>query len=93
MKQIILYPLYFNSLVSRKKGRRIPLKYSIKNPKAEEIHRIALSLGFKSKIEGKHHPSRWFKREGRIVIETDLKKTELISIIGKRLLNARKENR
>ena len=85
-KKYVLYPLYFDSKIGRRKGRRVPLDLAVKKPKAEEIARAAEKLGFKARVEDKHHPSRWFYRERRVIVESSgVSKTQLIRMIASKL--------
>lgn len=89
-KSIILYPVYFNSKCPRSKGRRVSKSRAVKNPTVDEIYKAVRALGLNCTIEkDKHHPARWFEREGRIVVSTTLKKTQLIKEVAKKLQSIR----
>ncbi len=63
---------------------------AVKNPTAEEIYKAVRALGLGCTIEkDKHHPARWFEREGRVVVNTTLKKTQLIKEVARELQNIR----
>ena len=66
----IIYPEYFDARLSRRLGRKLPLKYCINSPKLEEVYESVKRI----KIHGiriekdKSHPANWFEHKGRIVI-------------------------
>ena len=45
------YPLYFNSDYSTRDGRRVVKKYSVKNPRCDEILEALMSLGIRGIVE------------------------------------------
>lgn len=83
---MIVYPEYFDSQMTR--HRRISKALAFQNPNAEDIAKIARSLGYKASVEQKHHPALWYRKRGRVVLETNGdKKSEVV----KRIAEARKE--
>ncbi len=85
--RIIIYPAYFNIHYSRKEGRRVPKSLAFE-PKLETIARAARELGYEIEVENdKKYPRFWWKEKGRIIIETDEPKSEVIKKIAKRIRN------
>jgi signal recognition particle subunit SRP19 len=85
-RKYILYPLYFDSTISRLKGRRVPKKYAVEKPTSEDIAKAAKSLGLNPLLEkNKVHPSCPWKREGRIIVDKKGPKTKLLIQITNRL--------
>ncbi len=82
MKKIIIYPAYFNPKYSRKEGRRIPKKLSFE-AKIDTIAKALKDLGYKFEIEeNKRFPRFWYEEKGRIIVESDERKGELIKKIA-----------
>ena len=82
----IIYPIYFDSLVSRKEGRRIPKKLSIEKPDIIMIARAAKNLGFNPiNEENCAHPQRNWKTEGRVLIDKKQSKQSMIIQIANTL--------
>jgi signal recognition particle subunit SRP19 len=82
----ILYPLYFDSAVSRLKGRKVGRKYAVEKPTVETIAKAAGSLGLHPLLEKDHaHPSTPWRKEGRVVIDKKGPKTRLLLQITNRL--------
>jgi hypothetical protein len=46
-----VYPIYFDASRSYKEGRRVPLKYAIKNPMAQQLAEATTSLNIQSIFE------------------------------------------
>lgn len=81
----ILYPCYFNAALQRNEGRRVPRSRSIKNPVMADIVQAAKKAGLTFRVEEKHHPSCWWRREGRMVVMWDGSKESLLKKVAFRL--------
>ncbi|MEN6609213.1 MAG: signal recognition particle subunit SRP19/SEC65 family protein [Methanoregulaceae archaeon] len=81
----ILYPCYFNAGLTREEGRRVPKSLAAKAPTAAEIERALKKSGIKARIEPQQHPGHWFRKEGRVVAETEIPKKTLLLNIAKAL--------
>ncbi|HJJ58364.1 MAG TPA: hypothetical protein O0X84_02590, partial [Methanocorpusculum sp.] len=57
-------------------------------PTASAVMRAARALGLKPVLEIKPHPARWFTGEGRIAVEFDGSKEELLKKIAENLCSA-----
>ncbi|MCQ8894630.1 MAG: signal recognition particle subunit SRP19/SEC65 family protein [Methanolinea sp.] len=78
----ILYPCYFNSALKRGEGRRVPLSRAVRDPTLADLERAAKGSGLSFRPEQKHYPSRWWLREGRIVVQWDESKEKLLKKIS-----------
>ncbi len=81
---VIIYPAYFNIHYSRSKGRRVPKNLAF-DAKIDTIAKAAKELGYSFEIEDKRYPRFWWSEKGRLVIETDEPKTEVIIKIAKKV--------
>jgi signal recognition particle subunit SRP19 len=85
--KIIIYPAYFNIHYSRKQGRRVPRNLAFE-PKIETIAKAARELGYNVEVEeDKKYPRFWWREKGRIIIETDEPKNEVIRKIARKIRN------
>jgi signal recognition particle subunit SRP19 len=84
--KIWLWPIYFDELHTRGEGRRIPKKFSKRNPKAEEIMSAAKELGYEAEIihDASHPKYPWIKT-GVVLVDTDIPKTLLLMKIARNL--------
>jgi len=82
----VIWPIYFDKSISRLKGRRVPKKYAIEKPSIEDIAKAAKSLDLHPVLEKySAHPSRYWKKEGRILIDKKGAKSKLLIRIASRL--------
>lgn len=82
----VLWPIYFDKSVSRRSGRKIPKNKAVEKPLIENISKAAKSLGLNPVIEKNFsHPSKHWKKEGRILIDKKMSKFELLKQIANRL--------
>ena len=80
---IVLWPSYFDSRVSRCRGRRVPKKDAIEAPSARMIYDSVRALNLDCILElEKAYPRYWFRREGRVLVEPKMKKSELIAKVA-----------
>lgn len=85
---IVLWPEYFDSGLSRRQGRRLPVSKCVKDPSLDMIAKGAIILGLEYKIdESKSYPSDWTSKKGCVKVEKGkMKKTEIIPCIGEILV-------
>jgi signal recognition particle subunit SRP19 len=85
-KRKVIWPSYFDVRLSRAGGRRIPKALCMENPDIPAVSAAAKSLNLKFETQPeKAYPSRWWKKEGRLLVSTNMKKSELLAAIGKKL--------
>ncbi len=85
--KIIIYPAYFNIRYSRREGRRVPKNLAFE-PKIDTIVRAARELGYKVEVEeDKRYPRFWWSDKGRLVIEAEEKKQDVILKIARKIRN------
>jgi signal recognition particle subunit SRP19 len=78
-KAIVLYPSYFDSRVTRDSGRRVPKKDAVEAPTARMIYDSVRLLDLDCILElEKAYPRYWYRKEGRVLVEPKMSKTELI---------------
>lgn len=82
----VVYPIYFNKSISRLAGRKVPLKNAVDNPTIENVIKAAKSLGLNPVLEKEvAHPSKNWKKDGRLLIDKKDKKIKLLRQIANRL--------
>ena len=81
----VIWPIYFDTSVSRHKGRKIAKKYAIEKPSIVNITKAAKSLKLNPILEDNcAYPSRHWKKEGRVLVDKkDLKSKLLVKIANK----------
>lgn len=82
----VIYPIYFDTTISRKKGRRVPKKHAVEKPSSESIAKAAKSLGYTPILEkDAMHSSMPWKKDGRILLEKKGQKTRLLLQLSNRM--------
>ena len=80
--KLVLWPLYFDAAEPRP-WRRVPKAAAIDAPTAEAVAAAAAKLRLKPVLEkGVGHPKRWWKSEGRVLVEARGAKSVLIAQIA-----------
>lgn len=86
-EKYVVWPIYFDKSISRRSGRKVSIKNAVEKPSIENIAKIAKALGLNPIIENNsNHPSRYWKKEGRILIDRKETKSKLLRQISNRLL-------
>ncbi|HID74082.1 MAG TPA: signal recognition particle protein Srp19 [Thermoplasmata archaeon] len=81
----VLYPVYFDPAVSRRKGRRVSVQWAVEGIDVERIAAVAGFLGLHPTVEPDvRHPRECVPR-GRVLVDAVQPKTRTIRIIAKRL--------
>ncbi len=81
----VLYPAYFDSKAKRPL-RRVAKDIAIPSPTAEQVAKACASLRLKPTLEkGKHHPARWDRGEGRVLVPVRGSKAVLVRQVGEEL--------
>ncbi len=87
----IIYPEYFDSKLTRREGRRVPLSFAVPTPKLEELTSIARKLGWRVSVEeNAAYPRCWWNRRGRLLVEKgEMKKGKAIVTMARSLKKMR----
>jgi len=85
--KVVVWPIYFNSKVSRSYGRKVPLSLSVEDPKLEEVVEAARKAGFNPITEvDKAYPKMWW-----ILVEKRASKTKILKEIALALKEIRRK--
>ena len=78
----VIWPVYLDANESKKKGRKLPQSYALKDPKTEEIYRAAKTLGLNPVKEEKAYPKRWWRKDGRVLVDKKDRKLTVLTQIA-----------
>ena len=81
----ILYPCYFDATLQRREGRRVAKNLGAKSPEMPAIEAVLRRMKVPHRGEEHPHPARWAAREGRIVVEWEGSKEDLIRKVARGL--------
>jgi signal recognition particle subunit SRP19 len=89
--KIFLWPVYFDSNMSRNDGRRVPKKLAVSAPKLEELQRAAKRLGLQPEIvSDATHPNSPWRTSGLLVVPKTEPKDKTLKKIAKELSELRR---
>ena len=87
---ITIWPQYLDRTLSLKEGRKISLEDSVKEPSINEIERALKRLNLPYSIQKENaYPGKWYEKSGRIVVEWEGTKLELIRTVSLEIKNIR----
>ncbi len=88
----IIWPAYFDSNKTRKRGRRVPKNLAVQFPKLLELQEAAVKLGLQHEaVANKGYPKTPWNKMGMLLVEKKGSKEQVIEQIAKQLLKARNE--
>lgn len=80
---ITIWPQYLNKDLSRNEGRKIAKEYAVKNPTVNDIEKALKRLNLQYNIQKEYsYPGKWYEKSGRVLVESDMTKLELIKQIS-----------
>lgn len=82
-----LYPCYFNADLTRSAGRRVAKTLAVSSPNLAQVARAAKQCGLAVLDEERDvmHPGHWFSSEGRLPVEYEGSKEELLRVVAHKL--------
>ena len=85
-EKYVIWPIYFDKSASKLAGRKVSKKQAVDKPNIEDISKAAKSLGLNPVLEKKcAHPSKHWKKDGRVLIDKKDTKSKLLVKIANRL--------
>ena len=88
-KRIVVWPIYLDATVPRSKGRRVPIRIAVKNPRVEEIVRAAQALGLDPIVEDKSYPRQWWSEGRRVTVLKKGSKLQTLKLIAETIRGMR----
>ncbi len=88
---ITIWPQYLNKNLSLKEGRKIALEDCVKDPTMNEIEKALKRLGLTYNVDKERaYPGKWYEKSGRVLVEWEGTKLELIREISLKIKEIRK---
>lgn len=76
---ITVWPQYLNKDLSLNEGRKVSKEIAVAEPTLSDIERAAKRLGLQYDMEkDKSYPGKWYEKSGRILVEWEGTKMELL---------------
>jgi signal recognition particle subunit SRP19 len=93
-KKSIVWPVYLNSSETRKSGRKVPKNIAVPNPSFAEVQKAAIRLGLNPEAEvDAAHPAAPWRRTGRVFVESEGSKSQILIKIAKELRVMRQQTK
>lgn len=87
---ITVWPQYLDRNLSLKEGRKISLEDSVAEPTLNEIERALKRMGLTFNVQKEFsYPGKWYEKSGRILVEWEGTKLELIREISLKIKEIR----
>lgn len=80
-----------NKNLSLSQGRKISKEDAVSDPTLSEIERALKRLGFTYTVDkNRAYPGKWYEKSGRVLVEYDKSKLELIREVSLKIKEIRK---
>ena len=87
---ITIWPQYLNKDLTLSEGRKVSKEIAVSSPTMAEIERALKRLGFTYNVQKERsYPGRWYEKSGRVLVEYDKTKLELIKEISLKIKEIR----
>jgi signal recognition particle subunit SRP19 len=87
---ITIWPQYLDKNLTLNEGRKISKEDCVKEPTINEIERAVKRLGLQYDIQKEaSYPGKWYEKSGRILVEWEGTKLELIREVSLEIKNMR----
>ena len=88
---IMVWPQYINKNLSLSEGRKVSKEIAVSDPTLNDIERALKRMGLSMSVQKeKSYPGKWYEKSGRILVESDLKKLDLLKSICEEIKKMRK---
>jgi signal recognition particle subunit SRP19 len=88
---ITVWPQYLDKDLSLSEGRKVSKEIAVSKPTISEIERALKRLGLTYEVQKeKSYPGKWYEKSGRILVEYDNTKMELLNEISLKIKEIRK---
>lgn len=83
---ITIWPQYLDKTLSLNEGRKVSKEIAVEQPSLHDIEKALkrLKLTYRTQKE-RSYPGKWYEKSGRILVESDKPKLELLKEISLKL--------
>lgn len=87
---ITIWPQYLNKNLTLKEGRKISKEDAVSDPTISDVERAVKRLGLQYDIQKDiSYPGKWYEKSGRILVEWEGTKLELIREVSLKIKEMR----
>ena len=88
---ITIWPQYLDRNLTLCEGRKISKEAAVASPTMAEIEKALKRLGLSYNVQKERsYPGKWYEKSGRVLVEYDKTKLELIKEISLKIKDSRK---
>lgn len=88
---ITVWPQYLDKDLSLSEGRKVSKEIAVSKPTISEIERALKRLGLTYEVQKeKSYPGKWYEKTGRILVEYENTKMELLNELSLKIQEIRK---
>lgn len=88
---ITIWPQYLDKNLTLGEGRKISKEAAVASPTIAEIEKALKRLGLSYNVQKERsYPGKWYEKSGRVLVEYDNTKLELIKEISLKIKDSRK---
>ena len=88
---ITIWPQYLDKNLSLSQGRKISKEDAVSSPSINDIEKALKRLGLQYNVQKEFsYPGKWYEKSGRVLVEWDNTKLELIREISLKIKEFRK---
>lgn len=88
---ITIWPQYLDKNLSLSEGRKIAKEYAVAGPTVNDIEKALKRLGLQYEVQKElSYPGKWYEKSGRVLVEWDKTKLELIREISLKIKEFKK---
>jgi signal recognition particle subunit SRP19 len=87
---ITIWPQYLDKRLTLGEGRKIAKEYAVNEPTLSDIERALKRLGLSYNVQKEFsYPGKWYEKSGRVLVEWEGTKLELIREVSLEIKNMR----
>lgn len=88
---ITIWPQYINKDLSLSQGRKVSKEIAVSKPTLSEIEKALKRLGFTYSMQKERsYPGKWYEKSGRVLVEYEGTKLELLKEVSLKIGEIRK---
>ena len=92
LDKAIIWPIYFDTAKTRRKGRRVTKNLAVQSPKITELKEATDKLGLKNEMNLEaHFPKTPWAKSGMLLVEKREAKEKIIQKIAKQLIKIKNQ--
>ena len=91
--KLIIWPIYLDATKPREKGRSLPKRIAVENPKLQEIELAASTLNLNPEPKPTvAYPPTWWEKTGMILVDKKWSKTQTLQKLADKINEQRQKH-